>query len=87
MIEEYSREKAEAETEAESMMRDHSEGIDRSRAEAAEKARAEDDMRKQVWREKSLGLINSKTDNPRRGGSSLRRKSRSVRLNRGPRQK
>ena len=87
MIDEYSREKAEAETEAEDMMRDKSEGIARSRAEASEKARAEDDMRKQVWRENSLALINSKTDKPRQVGSSLRRKSRSERLNRGPRQK
>ena len=50
---------AEAETEAdtkvEAMMREKSEGIERARAEEEAKARAEDDMIKQVWREKSLG--------------------------------
>ena len=59
MTEEYTREKAEAETKAESIMREKAKVIDRARAEAEAKARAEDDMRKQVWREKSLGLINS----------------------------
>ena len=50
----------EAETEAEAMLRDKSESKERSRAEAAEKAKVEDDMRKQVWRENSFGIINSK---------------------------
>ena len=60
MIEEYSRENAEAETEAEAMMREKSEGIERARIEAKAKARAENDMRKQVWRDNSIGLRNSK---------------------------
>ena len=42
------------------MMREKSEDIERVRAEAKAKARDEDDMRKQVWRAKSLGLRNSK---------------------------
>ena len=58
MIEEYARDKAEAEVEA--MIREKDEVIDRARAEAEMKARAEDDMRKQVWRENTLGLRNSK---------------------------
>ena len=36
-------------------MRDKSEGIYRARAEEEAKARAEDDMIKQVWRGNSLG--------------------------------
>ena len=58
MIDEYARDKAEAEVEA--MIREKDEVIDRARAEAEMKARAEDDMRKQVWRENTLGLRNSK---------------------------
>ena len=46
---------AEADTEAEDMMREKAEGIDIRRAEEESKARAEDDMIKQVWRAKSLG--------------------------------
>ena len=42
------------------MMREKAGAIDRARDEAKAKARAEDDMRKQVWRAKSLGVINSK---------------------------
>ena len=37
------------------MMREKAEGIERVRAEEESKARAKDDMIKQVWREKSLG--------------------------------
>ena len=55
MIDEYSREKAEAETEAEAMMRDKAKVINRARAEEEAKARAEEVIIKQVWREKSLG--------------------------------
>ena len=40
----------EAETEAEAMMGEKAKGIERSRAEEEAKARAEDDMIKQVWR-------------------------------------
>ena len=60
MIYQYSSEKAGAETEAETMVREKAECIDIARAEAEAKARAEDYMRKQVWRAKFLGLINSK---------------------------
>ena len=60
MIEEYSREKAEAETEFEATTREKEKGIERVRAEYEAKARAEDDMRKQVWRAKSHGLRNDK---------------------------
>ena len=42
------------------MMREKSEGIERSRAKAKAKARDKYDTRKQVWREKSLDLGNSK---------------------------
>ena len=59
-IEEYFREKAEDNTEDEAIMREKTEGIDRERDESKAKARAEDDIRKQVWREKSLGLIKYK---------------------------
>ena len=59
------------------MMREKAEGIERARAGDETKVRAEDDMRKKVLREKSLGLRNSK----RQWGSSLRRKSQSVSLN------
>ena len=45
----------EADTEAESMMREKAEGIERARAEEEAKTRAEDDIIKQVWRAKSLG--------------------------------
>ena len=41
-------------------MIDNSKGIERVRDEAEAKARAKDDMRKILWRAKSLGLINSK---------------------------
>ena len=41
-------------------MKEKAEGIERSRAEAEAKARTADDMRKQVWRAKSLGLRNYK---------------------------
>ena len=60
MIEEYARDKAEADTEAGDMMREKAEGIERARDEAEAKASAEDDMRKQVWRSNSLGLRDSK---------------------------
>ena len=60
MIEEYASEKAEAKTESEAIMKEKAEGIERSRAEAEAKARTADDMRKQVWRAKSLGLRNYK---------------------------
>ena len=60
MIEEYAREKTEAETEAEAMMIDKDQGIDKERDKSEEKARAKDDMRKKVWRYKSLGLRSSK---------------------------
>ena len=60
MIEEYSRKKAEAETEAEAMMIEKAKCIYRERAESEAKVRAKDDMRKQVWRAKYLGLRNSK---------------------------
>ena len=40
--------KSEAETEAEAMMREKAEVIERARGETGAKARAEDDMRKQV---------------------------------------
>ena len=56
MIEEYAREKSEAETEAEAMIIEKAEGIERARAEAEAKARAEDDTRKTLLRGKSLGL-------------------------------
>ena len=36
-------------------MKEKAEGIERARAEEVAKARAEDDMIKQVWRAKSLG--------------------------------
>ena len=62
MIEEYDREKAEAETEAEYMMREKVEVIERVRAEDEAKERSKDDTRKQVWREKSLSLRNSKNN-------------------------
>ena len=42
------------------MMREKADGIEIARAEDEEKARAEDDMRKQVWKAKSLGLRNYK---------------------------
>ena len=45
----------EADTEAEDIMREKTEVIERARAEEESKARAEDDMIKQVWRAKSLG--------------------------------
>ena len=45
----------EAETEAEAIMRYKAEGVERVRDEEEAKARAEDDMIKQVWRAKSLG--------------------------------
>ena len=45
----------EADNEAEAMMREKAEGIERVRAEEEAKARAGDDMIKQVWRAKSLG--------------------------------
>ena len=45
----------EAETEDEAMMREKAEGKERVRDQEAEKARAEDDMIKQVWRAKYLG--------------------------------
>ena len=45
----------EADTEDEYMMREKAEGIERVRAEEESKARAKDDMIKQVWRAKSLG--------------------------------
>ena len=48
MIEEYAREKAEPDTEAEYMMRDKANGIDRAMAESEAKARDKDDMRKKV---------------------------------------
>ena len=41
-------------------MIDKVKGIERVRAEAKSKARDEYDMRKHLWREKSLGLRNSK---------------------------
>ena len=41
-------------------MREKAEAIDRARDEAEAKARAEDDMIKQVWRTKSLGIRNPK---------------------------
>ena len=69
----------EADNEAKAVMREKAEGIEKTRAEEESESRAEDDKIKQVWREKSL--------DPRRGGSSLRRKAGSVRLKRGPRQK
>ena len=56
IIEEYARVNAEADTEAEAMMRVKAEVIERVRSESEAKARAEDDMRKEVWRAKSLGL-------------------------------
>ena len=56
MIDKYAREKAEAETEDEAMMREKAEGIERARVETEAKSRAEDDMRKQVWRAKSLDI-------------------------------
>ena len=37
------------------MMREKAEGIERTRAEEEAKSRPEDDVIKQVWREKSLG--------------------------------
>ena len=47
MIEEYAREKAGAENEAEAIIREKAEGIETVRDEAEAKERAEDDMRKQ----------------------------------------
>ena len=44
----------EADNEAEAMMREKAEGIERARAKEEAKARSEDNMIKQVWREKSL---------------------------------
>ena len=38
------------------MMREKAKGIERDRDEAKAKARAKDDMRKQVWRAKPLGI-------------------------------
>ena len=55
IIEEYAREKAEAETEVEAMMIENYEGIYRERDESKVKERAKDYMRKHVWRAKSLG--------------------------------
>ena len=46
---------AEPETEAEDIMREKTEVIEIARAEEESKARAEDDMIKQVWRANSLG--------------------------------
>ena len=60
MIEEYAREKVDAETEDESIMVEKSEGIDRARAESEAKEGDEYDMRNQGWRAKSLSLRNSK---------------------------
>ena len=60
-------------------MREQAEGIERARAEEEAKARAEDDMIKMYGGKSPL--------EPRQGGSSLRRKARSVRLMRCPRQK
>ena len=45
----------EADTEAEAMMREKVEGIERARAEEEAKARAKDGTIKQVWRAKPLG--------------------------------
>ena len=45
----------EADTEAEAMIREKFEGIERARDEEEAKTRAEYDMIKQVWRAKSLG--------------------------------
>ena len=45
----------EADTEAEVMMREKAEGIERARDEEEAKSKAGDDMIKQVWRAKSLG--------------------------------
>ena len=45
----------EADTEAEAMMREKAEGIERARDEEEEKSMAEDDMIEQIWRTKSLG--------------------------------
>ena len=42
------------------MMREKAEGIERTRDESKAKARSEYYMRKQVWRDKSLVLRNSK---------------------------
>ena len=47
---------AEAETEAEAMIIYKSKGIYIVRSKAEAKARAKDDMIKQVWRANSLGL-------------------------------
>ena len=47
-IEEYNREKAEAKNEAEAIIIDKAEVIERARVEAEVKAREEDDTRKQV---------------------------------------
>ena len=44
----------ESDTEAEAMMREKAEGIERVRAVGEAKSRAENDMIKQVWREKYL---------------------------------
>ena len=60
MIKEYTRYKAEANTEDDAMMIEKAEGMERARDEAEAKARDKDDMRKKVWREKSLGLRNFK---------------------------
>ena len=69
------------------MMREKAEGIERARAEVEAKARAEDDMRNKYGGLSPLVCEILKTAKPRQGESSLRRKSRSVRLKRGPRQK
>ena len=45
----------EADTEDEAMMREKTEGIERARSEEEAKARAEEDMIKQVWRANSFG--------------------------------
>ena len=41
-------------------MREKAKGIDKAMNQAKSKARAEDDMIKQVWRDKYLGLRNYK---------------------------
>ena len=51
-----------ADTEAEAIMIDKAECIEIARTEEESKARAEDDMIKQVWRAKSLGPRLSLTD-------------------------
>ena len=74
IIEEYSRENVETETEAEAIMREKSEGIERVRAEYKSKTRAEYDMRKKYGGEGPLVLKILETDKPIRGGSILIRK-------------